>query len=53
MSFKCSACGIDVSAKDNFVKFLCPNCGKNLIVRCKTCKNLSNKYTCECGFTGP
>jgi hypothetical protein len=41
-------------AKDNFVQFDCPDCGKSRIVRCKTCKDLSNKYVCsECQFEGP
>ncbi|MCS7105743.1 MAG: zinc finger domain-containing protein [Candidatus Aenigmarchaeota archaeon] len=52
--FKCSTCKVNVLAKENFVKFECPNCGETLIVRCSTCKALSNKYTCsKCGFTGP
>jgi len=52
--YRCTSCGANVFAKDNFVKFLCPNCGNIEIVRCSTCKNLSNKYTCSgCGFVGP
>ncbi|MEM5843669.1 MAG: zinc finger domain-containing protein [Candidatus Aenigmatarchaeota archaeon] len=54
MMFKCSTCKVNVLAKENFVKFECPSCGEALIVRCSTCKALSNKYTCpKCGFTGP
>lgn len=54
MSFKCSTCGVEVTTKKNFVKFMCPNCGKELIVRCSTCKAMSNKYTCPgCNWTGP
>lgn len=50
----CSTCGTHVMAKDNFVEFDCPDCGKAKIIRCKTCKNLSNKYACtDCGFVGP
>ena len=53
MGMKCTSCGTNILAKGNFVKFLCPDCGKNEIVRCKNCKDLSNKYTCTCGFVGP
>ena len=54
MALKCSVCKVDILAKDNFVRFNCPSCGKSTIIRCKTCKSLSNKYTCpECGFVGP
>ena len=51
---KCTSCGKDIRAKDNFVRFLCPNCGKAEIIRCSTCKALSRKYKCpSCGFVGP
>ncbi|MEM5802186.1 MAG: zinc finger domain-containing protein [Candidatus Aenigmatarchaeota archaeon] len=54
MVLKCSTCGTPVSAKRNFVRFKCPNCGEVEIIRCNTCKSLSNKYTCsKCLFTGP
>ena len=54
MPFKCTTCNVDVLTKENFVKFACPNCGEVEIVRCFTCKNLSNKYICKsCQFTGP
>ncbi|MEM5836402.1 MAG: zinc finger domain-containing protein [Candidatus Aenigmatarchaeota archaeon] len=52
--FKCSTCKVNILAKENFVRFSCPACGRTEIVRCKTCKALSNKYVCEnCGFVGP
>ena len=51
---KCTSCKTPIKAKDNFVKFSCPNCGEVEIYRCNTCKSLSNKYTCPlCKFTGP
>ncbi|HKZ45716.1 MAG TPA: zinc finger domain-containing protein [archaeon] len=54
MQLKCSTCGTDVLAKDNFVEMKCPSCGNETIVRCSTCKFLSNKYICSsCKFTGP
>lgn len=50
----CSSCGSHVMSKDNFVQFGCPECGKGKITRCKTCKDLSNRYKCaECDFVGP
>lgn len=50
----CSTCGTHIMAKDNFVRFECPDCGKTEIARCKMCKELCNKYICkECEFTGP
>ncbi|MEM3727350.1 MAG: zinc finger domain-containing protein [Candidatus Bathyarchaeia archaeon] len=54
MVLKCTSCNTNVLAKDNFVKFFCPNCGEELIVRCSTCKALGNTYKCKkCGFEGP
>ncbi|MEK6910097.1 MAG: zinc finger domain-containing protein [Candidatus Aenigmatarchaeota archaeon] len=50
---KCTSCGINILSKKNFVKFMCPDCGKTEIRRCSTCKNLGTKYECECGFIGP
>ncbi len=53
MELICTTCNVNVLAKNNFVQFDCPNCGKERIVRCKTCKNLSNKYVCKsCSFVG-
>jgi len=50
----CISCGTDVRAKENWVKFECPNCGEYEILRCSTCKALSNPYKCpKCGFEGP
>lgn len=51
---KCSSCGTSLIGQEDFVKFKCPDCGENIIIRCKRCKQLSNMYICEkCGFTGP
>jgi predicted RNA-binding Zn-ribbon protein involved in translation (DUF1610 family) len=51
---RCTSCNVHIRAKDNFVKFKCPNCGKALIVRCANCKNAGVIYKCpECGFEGP
>jgi len=50
----CTTCKTHVMAKDNFVQFGCPSCGDEKIVRCQSCKNVSNRYVCKkCDFTGP
>lgn len=50
----CTSCGTHIAAKETFVKFKCPNCGEVEIIRCKTCKALSNEYICpKCKFVGP
>ncbi|HDH91518.1 MAG TPA: DUF1610 domain-containing protein [Candidatus Aenigmarchaeota archaeon] len=54
MKLICNSCNVNVLGKKGFVRFYCPNCGKELIVRCRTCKALSNEYKCKnCGFIGP
>ncbi|MFQ6055571.1 MAG: zinc finger domain-containing protein [Methanosarcinales archaeon] len=54
MKLICSTCGINVTGQEDFVKFDCPECGETVIIRCRKCKKLSNKYVCEkCGFEGP
>ena len=51
---KCSSCGREVEAEQNWVEFDCPACGKDHIIRCQKCKELGNKYNCsKCGFVGP
>ncbi|MFH0861182.1 MAG: zinc finger domain-containing protein [Candidatus Altiarchaeota archaeon] len=49
---KCTSCGKEVLS--GFVEFKCPNCNKDKMVRCSSCRTLGTPYTChECGFTGP
>ncbi len=51
---KCSSCGVEVSAKKNFVRFKCPSCLETEIVRCFNCKTSSQKFECgKCKFVGP
>ena len=51
---KCTSCGVKIEAEDNWVKFPCPKCGKQKIIRCNKCKKLMNAYECKkCGFIGP
>ncbi len=50
----CTSCGRRVTYERGIVKFLCPNCGEQLIVRCRICRKHAHEYTCpNCGFTGP
>ncbi|MFH1835045.1 MAG: zinc finger domain-containing protein [Methanobacteriota archaeon] len=49
---KCSSCGIEVLR--GYVEFNCPRCNKDKIMRCKSCRTLGTKYSCnDCGFEGP
>jgi len=50
----CNSCKVDISAVPGSTKFLCPNCGKEMIVRCGKCRHIAAKYKCNaCGFVGP
>ena len=50
----CVSCKKDISSGKNSTKFICPECGKNEIIRCGNCRKLSTKYKCEeCGSEGP
>ena len=51
---KCTSCGVKIEAEDRWVKFSCPKCNKQKIIRCNKCKKLMNSYECKkCGFIGP
>ncbi|MCD6226365.1 MAG: DUF1610 domain-containing protein [Candidatus Aenigmarchaeota archaeon] len=51
---KCTSCDINLLGDDKFVRFMCPNCGKEEIFRCSRCRIFSNPYVCKkCGFQGP
>ncbi|MEI7961943.1 MAG: zinc finger domain-containing protein [archaeon] len=48
----CTSCNKVVTK--NHIEFKCPNCGKNTIVRCASCKENAKIYACkECEFVGP
>jgi len=47
----CTSCKREVT--DDYVKFKCPKCGKEIVTRCKKCRENVLEYTCECGFVGP
>ncbi len=50
----CTSCGVSISNIEGSTKFMCPSCGKKLIVRCGECRKLGVRYKCsECGFIGP
>ena len=54
MSIHCKTCGVSLMGQEAFVKFPCPKCGEEEIIRCKKCKTLSAPYKCKkCGFIGP
>jgi hypothetical protein len=49
---RCSSCQKEVT--DDYVRFKCPNCGKEEIIRCMKCRKIVAKYKCKsCGFEGP
>jgi len=49
----CVSCKKEITNDPGSVIFICPACDKNKIIRCKSCREICAKYTCECGFTGP
>jgi len=50
----CSSCHKRLTNMQGAAKFMCPNCGKAEIIRCRHCREIAATYTCpECGFTGP
>ena len=49
---KCTTCNKVVTNEKT--EFKCPDCGKETIIRCDSCKKSSKIYTCPgCGFVGP
>jgi hypothetical protein len=54
MAMKCSTCGVNLLGQEGFVKFNCPSCADEVIIRCRQCKKLSVPYKCKsCNFEGP
>lgn len=50
----CSSCKEQIANDVGSVKFMCPNCGKFQIIRCRHCRKIAARYKChECGFEGP
>ena len=50
---KCKTCGTNLVSEEKFVKFKCPACNKEEIVRCQNCRVRKVPYKCKCGFAGP
>jgi predicted RNA-binding Zn-ribbon protein involved in translation (DUF1610 family) len=49
----CISCKKRIANNPGFVKFMCPECNKFEIVRCKSCRVAAAKFKCpECGFIG-
>lgn len=47
----CVSCG---RLTHEYTEFKCPACGKETIVRCYHCREISNTYVCKsCKFEGP
>jgi len=50
----CSTCRKDITNDTGSVIFNCPACDKEEIVRCKNCREIGARYTCnKCEFSGP
>ena len=49
----CTSCKTKIANLPGSIMFKCPGCEKRDIIRCKHCRELSSRYTCQCGFTGP
>lgn len=51
---RCLSCKSNIANNSGSVKFMCPGCGKEEIIRCLSCRKNVVKYTCpSCGFEGP
>ena len=51
---KCISCGVDITNDSGSVKFNCPKCGKEEIIRCYHCREIAARWTCsKCEFSGP
>ena len=51
--YYCTSCKKDITNDTGNVRFKCPACEKEEIIRCKHCREISAKYVCKCGFSGP
>ena len=49
----CSSCKTKLVSSFGVVKFKCPNCNKQEIIRCMGCRKKVIRYICSCGFEGP
>ncbi len=50
----CTSCKSKLISAQGSVRFSCPACGKEEIIRCSDCRKKSIKYVCpKCSFEGP
>ncbi len=49
----CQAVKQDITNDTGAVRFPCPSCAKNEIIRSSFARKNAIQYTCACGFTGP
>jgi len=52
---RCVACNKVIHPRDTTtIAFICPNCGKGIIIRCAKCRTIGNKARCPvCGYEYP
>lgn len=54
MKETCSSCKKRITNVHGTTRFKCPKCGKQVITRCRSCRERATKYKCpECEFEGP
>lgn len=49
----CTSCKTKITNLAGSVRFTCPNCDKEEIIRCNHCRKIATRYICGCGFSGP
>ncbi|MBS3175433.1 DUF1610 domain-containing protein [Candidatus Woesearchaeota archaeon] len=50
----CSSCNMSITNLVGSVRFKCPKCGKQELVRCAHCRKIAAQYACpECEYVGP
>ena len=50
----CTSCKTKLSNMSGSVRFKCPSCKDEEIIRCGHCRKISARYVCQkCGFNGP
>jgi Zn-ribbon RNA-binding protein len=53
-TFKCNSCKTSLANGIGAVKFKCPSCKDEDIIRCSHCREIAARYKCnKCGFSGP
>lgn len=53
-SEKCNSCKTAITNVQGTVRFKCPGCSKEDIIRCDRCRRFAARYKCfSCGLEGP